>query len=119
MKQTEILTHATHVNAWFPAVYMSRMSQNFRLFHVSNLSVRNFRFFSAHVYGTISANRLIPVARRCRPEGGALVPGRGEGPAADAGGCGGDAPAPAATAATQTADHHTVTGYMSRKKSKV
>ena len=45
MKQTEILTHATHVNGWFPAVYMSCMSQNFRLFHVSNLSVRNFRFF--------------------------------------------------------------------------
>ena len=45
MKQTEILTHATHVNGWFPAVYMSCMSQNFRLFHVSNLSVRNFRIF--------------------------------------------------------------------------
>ena len=28
-----------------PAVYMSCMSQNFRLFHVSNLSVRNFRIF--------------------------------------------------------------------------
>ena len=41
----EILTHATHVNGWFPAVYMSCMSQNFRLFHVSNLSVRNFRIF--------------------------------------------------------------------------
>ena len=45
MKQTEILTHATHVNGWEPAVYMSCMSQNFRLFHVSNLSVRNFRIF--------------------------------------------------------------------------
>ena len=45
MKQTEILTHATHVNGWFPAVYMSCVSQNFRLFHVSNLSVRNFRIF--------------------------------------------------------------------------
>ena len=45
MKQTEILTHATHVNGWFPAVYMSCMSPNFRLFHVSNLSVRNFRIF--------------------------------------------------------------------------
>ena len=43
MKQTEILTHATHVSGWEPAVYMSCMSQNFRLFHVSNLSVRNFR----------------------------------------------------------------------------
>ena len=30
---------------------MSCMSQNFRLFHVSNLSVRNFRIFAAHVYG--------------------------------------------------------------------
>ena len=41
----EILTHATHVNGWFPAVYMSCMSQNFHLCHVSNLSVRNFRIF--------------------------------------------------------------------------
>ena len=32
-----------YINAWEPAVYMSCMSQNFRLFHVSNLSVRNFR----------------------------------------------------------------------------
>ena len=40
-----ILTLSTHVNGWFPAVYMSCMSQNFRLFHVSNLSVRNFRIF--------------------------------------------------------------------------
>ena len=45
MKQTEILTHATHVYGWEPAVYMSCMSQNFRLFHVSNLSFRNFRIF--------------------------------------------------------------------------
>ena len=45
VKQTEILTHATHVNVWFPAVYMSCTSQNFRLFHVSNLPVRNFRIF--------------------------------------------------------------------------
>ena len=35
MKQTEILTHVTHVNDWEPAVYVSSMSQNFRLFHVS------------------------------------------------------------------------------------
>ena len=45
MKQTEILTHATHVNGWEPTVYMICMSQNFRLFHASNLSVRNFRIF--------------------------------------------------------------------------
>ena len=46
----EILTHVlTHVDGWEPAVYMTHMSQNFRLFLVSNLSVLNFRFFSAHV----------------------------------------------------------------------
>ena len=45
MKQTKVLTHATHVNGWFPAVYLSCMSQNFRLLNVSNLSVRNFRIF--------------------------------------------------------------------------
>ena len=40
-----MLAHATHVNGWEQAVYMSCMSQNFRLLHVSNLSVRNFRIF--------------------------------------------------------------------------
>ena len=35
----------THVNGWFPAVYMSCMPQNFDLFHGSNSSVRNFRTF--------------------------------------------------------------------------
>ena len=37
--------YATHVNGWEPAVFMGCMSQNFRLFHVSNLSARNFRIF--------------------------------------------------------------------------
>ena len=54
MKQTEILTHATHVNGWEPAVYMSCMSQNFRFFHVSNLSVRNFRIFLLMYPGSVS-----------------------------------------------------------------
>ena len=58
MKQTEILTHATHVNGWFPAVYMSCMSQNFRLFHVSNLSVRNFRIFCSSSLQLPSAGRV-------------------------------------------------------------
>ena len=54
VKQTEILTHASHVNtAGSQPVYMNCMCQNFRLFHVSNLSVRNFPNFSAHVYGVI------------------------------------------------------------------
>ena len=39
------------LNGWFPAVYMGGMSQNFRLLHVSDLSVLNLRFFSAHVSG--------------------------------------------------------------------
>ena len=55
MKQTEISTHVTHVNGWEPAVYMSCMSQNFRLFHVSNLSVRNFRIFLLMYPGPVSA----------------------------------------------------------------
>ena len=55
MKQTEILSHATHVNGWFPAVYMSCTTQNFRLFHVSNLSVRNFRIFLLMYTGSWSA----------------------------------------------------------------
>ena len=54
VKQTDILTHATHENSWFPAVYMSCMSQSFRLFHVSNLSVRNFRIFLLMYTGSVS-----------------------------------------------------------------
>ena len=41
----EFLTHGTHVNGWEPAVYLSFMSQNFRLPLVSNLSVLNLRIF--------------------------------------------------------------------------
>ena len=46
---TEILTHATHVNGWEPAVYISCMSLKFRFLFVSNLYVRNFRYIFAHV----------------------------------------------------------------------
>ena len=42
-------------SGWEPAVYMSCMSQNFRLFHVPNLSVRNFRFFLLMYAGSWSA----------------------------------------------------------------
>ena len=38
-------TEGTRVNGWFSAVYTISFSQNFRLFHVSNLSVLNFRIF--------------------------------------------------------------------------
>ena len=65
MKQTEILTHATHVNGWEPAVYMSCMSQNFRLFHVSNLSVRNFRIFLLMYPGSVMTCRRRPPGRGC------------------------------------------------------
>ena len=57
MKQTEILTHAAHVNGWEPAVYMSCVSQNFRLFHVSNLSIRNFRVVLLMYPGSVSGER--------------------------------------------------------------
>ena len=83
----------THVNDWFPAVYMRIMSQNFCLFHVSNLSVPNFLFFSAHVSGVnIAASlerghksfKIVPTAgtgegrvwmghRRRRRRGGTLI----------------------------------------------
>ena len=43
VKSTEGLTYVTHVNGWKPAVYMSYMSENFSLFHPSNISVLNFR----------------------------------------------------------------------------
>ena len=60
----EILTRSTHVNGWEPAVYMSCMRQNFRLFHVSNLSVRNFRIF------------LLMYTGRRQPRGGRFSPHR-------------------------------------------
>ena len=59
MKQTKILTPTTHVNGWLPAVYMSCMSQNFRLFHVSNLSVRNFRIFLLMYTWSPSGSRFV------------------------------------------------------------
>ena len=55
----EVWIHVTHVNGWFPAVYiLSCMSQNFRLIHGSNLSVRKVSKFSAHVSG-VSATPIL------------------------------------------------------------
>ena len=45
MKQTEVLTHATHVNGWFPAVYMSCMSQKFRFISYRIYPFKSFGFF--------------------------------------------------------------------------
>ena len=74
MKQTEILTHATHVNDWEPAVYMSSMSQNFCLFHVSNLSVRNFRIFLLMYTGPTSGVGAVPGRPRdVRPSSDSMV----------------------------------------------
>ena len=53
-KQTEILTHVTHANGWEPAVYMSYMSQNFRLFLLSNLSDLNFLIVLLMYPGSLS-----------------------------------------------------------------
>ena len=33
----EVLNHVTHVSGWAPAVYMSYMSENFRLSRLSNV----------------------------------------------------------------------------------
>ena len=100
MKQTEILTHATHVinhaihathvNGWEPAVYMSYMncminymscmSQNFRLFHVSNLSVRNFRIFLLMYTGSLAPScRASATGRRVYPRVRVRVRGSGRG----------------------------------------
>ena len=48
-----------------PSVYMSCMSQNFRLFHVSNLSVRNFRIFLLMYPGSVSVSGAVSLS--CRP----------------------------------------------------
>ena len=67
MQQTEILTQATHVNGWKPAVYMSYLSQNFRLLLVSNLSVRNFQFFLLMYPGSLTASAVAD-GRTSRPQ---------------------------------------------------
>ena len=64
MKQTETLTHSTHVNGWEPAVYFSCVGQHFRLFHVSNLSVRNFRVFLLMYPGSPSQAAQSVLTRR-------------------------------------------------------
>ena len=68
MKQTEILTHVAHVNGWETAVYMSYMSQNFRLFHAgiefipSKLSI----FFCSCIRGRWRQSLLPVLLRRGR-----------------------------------------------------
>ena len=52
MKQTEILTHATHVNGWEPAVNMSYIRSCIRCNMSSIEFIRSkLSNFSAHVYG--------------------------------------------------------------------
>ena len=63
-KQTEVLTHVTYVNDWEPAVYMSYLSRNFRLFLVSNLSVLNFDFFLLMYPWSETEFRFLPDVRR-------------------------------------------------------
>ena len=55
---------ATHELHEFPAVYMSCMSQNFRLMHVSNLSARNFIIFLLMYRGSLSLWRRPPLTAR-------------------------------------------------------
>ena len=53
------------------------MSQNFCLFHVSNLSVLNHRFFSAHVSGSLTVgnnSKHQPVSRDYHAWGDARIP---------------------------------------------
>ena len=57
-EKTEVLTHATHVNGWEPAV-LSCMTQNFRLFLVSNLSVQNLRIFLLMYPGSVSVDNSV------------------------------------------------------------
>ena len=86
MKQTEVLTHGTHVNGWKLAVYIRYMNQNFRLFHVSNVSVRIFQIFlvmypgSEFVSGGAAIrSRQSVVSGHCRWH--ASAPGRSAKPA--------------------------------------
>ena len=59
VNETEIFAHAFHVNCWFQAVYLSCVSQNFRSFHVSNLSVRNLKGLSHLVQSCLSYRNCV------------------------------------------------------------
>ena len=66
VNQAEVWTQVTRVNSWFLAVYMSYMSQNFRLFHASNLSPGIFRIFLLMYPGSMSCHSSMRrVARSC------------------------------------------------------
>ena len=74
---------------WFPAVYMSCMSQNFRLLQVSNLSVLNFRIF-LHMYpGSLSpkSSKLARVKKLATAQSPASVTAGRRSQAAAGGGC--------------------------------
>ena len=64
MKQTKVFTRVSHVNGWSPAIYMTYTSENFRLFHVSNLSVLSFRFFCPCIRGPRRAPRRTQTGKR-------------------------------------------------------
>ena len=53
-KRTEMLTSGNSCKRWFLAVRMIYMCQNFRLFHVSNLFVLNFRIFLLIYSGSLA-----------------------------------------------------------------
>ena len=51
MKQTEILTHATHENGWFPAVLHELHESKFPFVSRIEFIRSKLSNFSAHVYG--------------------------------------------------------------------
>ena len=57
----------SHVNGWVPAVFMSYMSQDFRLFHASSISVQNFRFFLLMYPWSMTTDRPPYRLRRWEP----------------------------------------------------
>ena len=67
VNQTRVLAREAHVNGWKPAVYMRYMSQNFRLFRVSNLSVPNFRIFLLKYPGALCRTRRFATAATSAP----------------------------------------------------
>ena len=80
---------------------MSCMSQNFRLFHVSNLSVRNFRIFLLMYPGSLADNGEVSRPDKPEPAGGNKAGGNGRLPGGGAITCRAlPPPAPPVTATT-------------------
>ena len=73
MKQTEILTHATHVNGWFPSRLHELHESKFSVCFTYRIYTSKLSNFSAHVYGV---NEVNDVTKHIKYASGARTTGK-------------------------------------------